>query len=606
MSIISQSTAPSTSIAAYVGDAVNALTLVAETTNSYLYLPAVREGQTYHFSLATPAAAVGSAQLRTYYGGLDTQSRPVPGNVLQEWSWEGTGINDAQYWQWSGSLGGYVNQSGAADGTTWPQLAPGTVIWQDFPATPGHTYHVHFAYSPGGGSGVQVGVIWDTQLLGVSQIPLAEGYWHWDDYTNVAANPTSRIKFQNLGDFVNMDAFSVVDVSAPPAIATQPVSLSSLTRGSAAFQVQVTGTAPMAYQWYFGAVPLAGQTNAQLVLTALTTNQTGGYQVIITNAYGAVTSRIASLLVESVVGATILSQPFGDTIPAGGYYDFTVVASGTMPLNYQWFFNGMAISGATNSNFMLTAVQTTNAGIYTVLVSNLWSAVQSIPATLNVDASLAGGGLINFCNQDFFNGVTNLSVPVLDVDGMTPLSGSGYLAQLYAGPSLDLLRPAGQPTPFQSGVNAGYFVPETNTLGNVMPGSNAVLQVCAWDASYGTSYEQAQALGGSFGKSGILQVAAGGGDWPPQSLLGFQSFSLQAGLPYFEVGRIYFVSNQPPNLLVWVLHGEAGSLYVVEKSVRSQEAVWHPFLILTNVTGTVTFIDTNSAAMVWYRSRILD
>ena len=202
--------------------------------------------------------------------------------------------------------------------------------------------------------------------------------------------------------------------------------------------------------------------------------------------------------------------------------------------------------------------------------------------------------------------MTNLSVPVFDVDGMTPLSGSGYLAQLYAGPSLDLLRPAGQPTPFQSGVNAGYFVPETNTLGNVMPGSNAVLQVCAWDASYGTSYEQAQALGGSFGKSGILQVAAGGGDWPPQSLLGFQSFSLQAGLPYFEVGRIYFVSNQPPNLLVWVLHGEAGSLYVVEKSVRSQEAVWHPFLILTNVTGTVTFIDTNSAAMVWYRARILD
>lgn len=607
VTLISQGTASGVAIAAYTGDAVNGLTQIGEATNFQLYLPSVLEGQTYHCSVTVPAAANGSAQLRTYYGGLDTQSHPVAGNLLQEWSWEGTGVVDAQYWKWSGGLNGYVNQSGGADGTTWPQLAPGTAIWQDFPTIPGHTYHVRFAYEPGGSSGVQVAVTWDTNSLGVSQIPLLEGFWHWDDYTYVAVNTTSRITFLNLRDFANMDAFSVVDVSAPPAVSTQPLSLSSVSGGSATFLVQVTGTPPMSYQWYFGSRLLAGQTNSELTLTSLTTNQTGNYQVIITNAYGSATSQIASLSVSSVSGATILAQPYGDTIPVGGYYDFTVVASGTVPLSYQWFFNNEAIPEATNNNLMLADVQTTNAGTYTVWVSNHWGAVLSLPAALNVDASLAGGGLINFRNQNFFNGVTNLSVPIFDVDGVTPLNGTGYVAQLYAGPSLDLLRPAGQPTPFQTGMNAGYFVPQTITLGNVAPGSNAVLQVCAWDSNYGTTYEQARSLGGRFGKSVIMQVPAGGGGASAQTLQGFQSFNLLGGLPFFEVGQISFVEFQPPNTMVWSLHGQTNSIYLIEKSIGGLGTVWQPFTVLTNISGTALFTDTNSRArMVYYRSRILD
>ena len=141
-----------------------------------------------------------------------------------------------------------------------------------------------------------------------------------------------------------------------------------------------------------------------------------------------------------------------------------------------------------------------------------------------------------------------------------------------------------------------------------MPGSNAVLQVCAWDAAYGASYEQARATGGRTGKSAFLQVFAGGGLLPPQSLQGLQSFSLQAGLPYFEVGTISLVERQPPNKLVWALQGQPGSLYLIEKSERSSETVWHPFLVITNVTGTVTFTDTadSGATNVWYRARILD
>jgi len=311
------------------------------------------------------------------------------------------------------------------------------------------------------------------------------------------------------------------------------------------------------------------------------------------------------LLVDVPHGATILFEPYGDTVPAGNDYSFTVVATGTPPLSYQWFFNGANIDGATNQNLALTNVQSANAGVYTVRVQDLSSTVYSFPATLTVGTSNLGGGQINFANW-FVSSQTN-ALPVYDVDGTTLLSGGQYAAQLYAGPDLASLRPVGQPTPFQSGFNAGYFVPQTLTLGNVAPGSNAVVQVRAWDSAFGLSFEASRAMGGRFGESTIFQIVAGNGA-PPANLQGLQSFSLQAGLPYLQVASISFVEKQPPHTLVWALHGQAGNLYTIEKR-EMKAAVWQPFQVVTNVTGTVNFTDTvkdDSDNVVLYRARILD
>ena len=95
---------------------------------------------------------------------------------------------------------------------------------------------------------------------------------------------------------------------------------------------------------------------------------------------------------------------------------------------------------------------------------------------------------------------------------------------------------------------------------------------------------------------------------PPVTLVGLQSFSLQVGLPRFSAGVITLVERQPPNTIVWSLQGETGFRYVVEKSNRSEDSVWRPYTVVTNVTGTVTFTDTASSGSgaVLYRARILD
>ncbi len=80
----------------------------------------------------------------------------------------------------------------------------------------------------------------------------------------------------------------------------------------------------------------------------------------------------------------IVSQPGDQTVAIGATANFTVVATGSSPLLYQWFLNtNTPISGATNSFLMLTNVQLSAVGFYHVVVSN-FAAVTSRVARLNV------------------------------------------------------------------------------------------------------------------------------------------------------------------------------------------------------------------------------
>jgi arabinan endo-1,5-alpha-L-arabinosidase len=93
----------------------------------------------------------------------------------------------------------------------------------------------------------------------------------------------------------------------------------------------------------------------------------------------------------------ITMQPQSQTVTVGANVQFSVTASGRPTPTYQWNFNGTAISGATSSSYSLTNVQPSNAGDYTVTVSNNSGSVTSGKATLTVNAATSpppssGGG----------------------------------------------------------------------------------------------------------------------------------------------------------------------------------------------------------------------
>jgi alpha-tubulin suppressor-like RCC1 family protein len=81
----------------------------------------------------------------------------------------------------------------------------------------------------------------------------------------------------------------------------------------------------------------------------------------------------------------IASQPTGQTVTVGDDFTFTVAASGFAPLSYQWQLNGANISEATATNDSLIDVMTTNAGSYTVVVSDFYGSVTSSVAVLVVN-----------------------------------------------------------------------------------------------------------------------------------------------------------------------------------------------------------------------------
>ena len=81
----------------------------------------------------------------------------------------------------------------------------------------------------------------------------------------------------------------------------------------------------------------------------------------------------------------ILTPPAGQQAEVGNTIVFAVQADGTPYLQYQWLFNDTnAIPGATNSTLTLTNVQTTNAGNYSVTVTNLYGSATSYDAALQV------------------------------------------------------------------------------------------------------------------------------------------------------------------------------------------------------------------------------
>ena len=82
---------------------------------------------------------------------------------------------------------------------------------------------------------------------------------------------------------------------------------------------------------------------------------------------------------------TITVQPVASqTVSAGTNVAFSVTATGTSPLSYQWFFGGNAISGATNSNYGIASAAPVNSGNYTVVIANIFGSVTSSAASLTV------------------------------------------------------------------------------------------------------------------------------------------------------------------------------------------------------------------------------
>lgn len=173
-----------------------------------------------------------------------------------------------------------------------------------------------------------------------------------------------------------------------PQITLQPVDTIAARGGRAYFVAQAAnGSGVLNYQWQFNGTNIAGATLYDYTLTPVQLTNAGGYRLIVTNSISAVTSVVANLAVYSPVSITV--QPVSQTLPQGLTAILSATINGDPPLGYQWQFNGAPIPGATLSSYTITNVQTTEAGGYSITVTNPASSTNSAIAFLGVIAPLA-------------------------------------------------------------------------------------------------------------------------------------------------------------------------------------------------------------------------
>jgi uncharacterized repeat protein (TIGR03803 family) len=171
--------------------------------------------------------------------------------------------------------------------------------------------------------------------------------------------------------------------SIPPNITSALAGVTVYAGTTTNFTIGVNGSNPLSYQWYFNNAPLVTANNATLLFAPTVTNQTGNYFVIITNAYGAATSSVVALTVLNP-NPVITVQPTNQIVFLNNNVTFSVTATGSNPLYYQWRFNSAIVFGATNSSLTISSVNFGNAGNYQVIITNNYGSVTSSVAQLLV------------------------------------------------------------------------------------------------------------------------------------------------------------------------------------------------------------------------------
>src|SRR5271166_2449077 len=210
--------------------------------------------------------------------------------------------------------------------------------------------------------------------------------------------------------------------STAPTISAQPANQSVAVGQTATFSVTASGTAPLSCQWQKGTTAISGATSATYTTAATTTADSGSkFSVVVSNATGSTTSNAATLTVTATaVAPTITQQPASVTVTAGQTATFSVTATGTDPLTYQWLQGTTSITGATSASYATPATTTANSGTqYKVIVSNSVGSATSNVATLTVNAAPPASTDVLTYHNDIARTGQNLNETTLTTSNVT-------------------------------------------------------------------------------------------------------------------------------------------------------------------------------------------
>jgi len=237
---------------------------------------------------------------------------------------------------------------------------------------------------------------WDALAFSANGIQLSSitGTVDWQLNTNYIGSGSQTLQW-NLYPIHNafaggtawVDQVQIIPIAGvAPAIIAQTGDVTTSAGNSVTFTVTAAGTATLHYQWQLNGADVSGWTNSSLTLNNVQPANAGTYSVSVTNDFGSAAGTNAALTVNNSA-PVITSQPATQTNLVNTSATFGVSAKGSVPFSYQWFFNGASISGAVSNYLVVTNLQLSSAGNYSVIISNAYGQATSVNARLTVISS---------------------------------------------------------------------------------------------------------------------------------------------------------------------------------------------------------------------------
>ena len=370
-----------------------------------------------------------------------------------------------------------------------------------------------------------------------------------------------------------------------PVITTQPQHQTVTAGTTARFTVGVYGTLPFHYQWRFNGSNIIGATQPVLAIGNAQSGDQGNYAVLVTNAYGAITSSVVTLAVDYAIavnpagGGTVTLIPNLTNYSAGTMV--TVVGTPASGWSFLGWLGDLGDANPTN-----TLLMTRNFCMRPIFGTSIATAV-------------SGNGMISVAPP----------VPFFPYNSSVRLSATPQSGSYFAGWATDA---SGTNNPLtlvltNSGLNiAALFAP--------LSGGQFALAVQVAGMGRVTPYPSRYGSGQIASLTAIAE--------PGQTFLGWSGdasgsqTNLNLVMNQNRIVTANFTSR--PRWFVdpcsggfrddgyqLTLLGESGARYDI--GVSTNLPSWSPLLLLTNSFGTSQFLDSSSTnvPMRFYRATIV-
>jgi 6-phosphogluconolactonase (cycloisomerase 2 family) len=155
-------------------------------------------------------------------------------------------------------------------------------------------------------------------------------------------------------------------------ITKQPLDQGVATGNPAKFTVEATGNGTLSYQWRKGSSDIPRATDATYILPVVLALDYDDYSCAVTSTLDGVTATVVSqpAKLAVVVPPVITANPASVTVHVNDAVTFTVAATGSGTLSYQWQKNNANVPGATTPTLQIAAAGANDIGAYHCVVTN--------------------------------------------------------------------------------------------------------------------------------------------------------------------------------------------------------------------------------------------